>query len=103
MYNDFFLVIEGKVQLLRGSEGDSRLFGAQVFGPRQCKVELIKLFYSLTVLLKGVGVRFVGLDSGREPNLSDSESDMSTVHARSRICPCVPPRNPLLNGFERAY
>ena len=33
----------------------------------------------------------VRLDSGREPNLSGSESDMYTVHVRSKICPCVPP------------
>ena len=29
---------------------------------------------------------------GREPNLSSSESDMYTVNARRKICPCVPPR-----------
>ena len=28
----------------------------------------------------------------REPHLSGSESDMYTVHVRSKICPCVPPR-----------
>ena len=35
-------------------------------------------------------VGFVRLDSGREPDLSGSESDMYTVHARSKICPCLP-------------
>ena len=35
---------------------------------------------------------FVRLDSGREPNLLGSESDMYTVHAWSKICPCMPPR-----------
>ena len=41
------------------------------------------------------GVGFVRLDSGREPNLSGSESDMYTVHARSKICPSMPPRTRL--------
>ena len=30
--------------------------------------------------------------TGREHNLSGSESDKYTVQARSKICPCVPPR-----------
>ena len=41
---------------------------------------------------KIVRSRFVWLDSGREPNLLGSESDMYTVHARRKICPCMPPR-----------
>ena len=40
---------------------------------------------------KIVRSRIVRLDSGRESYLSGSESDMSTVHARSKICPCLPP------------
>ena len=36
------------------------------------------------------GVESVRLDSGREPNFSGLESDMYTVQARSKICPCVP-------------
>ena len=31
------------------------------------------------------------MNSGKEPNLFGSESDMYTVQARSKICPCVPP------------
>ena len=46
----------------------------------------------LCMMFNLLGVGFVRLDSGREPNLSGSESDMSTVHARSWICPCLPPR-----------
>ena len=43
--------------------------------------------------LSGVGlVRLDSSHSGREPNLSGSESDMYTVHAQSKICPCKPPR-----------
>ena len=49
------------------------------------------LFYMIVCKTKLSKVEFVWLDSGREPNLSGSESDMSTVHARSKICPCVPP------------
>jgi len=37
------------------------------------------------------GVRFVRLNS-REPYLSGSGSDMYTLYARNKICPCVPPR-----------
>ena len=36
------------------------------------------------------------LDSSREPNFSGSESDMYTVHARSKIYPCVTPRTPFI-------
>ena len=39
-------------------------------------------------------VGFVRLVSGREPDLSGSESDMNTVHAWSKICPCMPPCTP---------
>ena len=43
------------------------------------------VFYTIVWKTKLSGVGFVRLDSGREP-------DMYTVQARSKICPCVPPR-----------
>ena len=49
------------------------------------------VFYMIVWKTKLSGVWFLRLDSGREPNFSVSESDMYTVHARSEICPCVPP------------
>ena len=49
------------------------------------------VFYTILWKLELSGVGFVRLDSGREHNLSGSESDMYVVHARSKICPCVPP------------
>ena len=57
------------------------------------------VFYTIVRKTKLSGVGFVRLDPGREPDLSGSESDMytHTVQARSKICPCVPPRTPV--GF----
>ena len=49
------------------------------------------VFYTIVWKTKLSGVGFVRLDSGREPDLSGSESDMYTVQAQSKICPCVPP------------
>ena len=47
------------------------------------------------------GVGFLRLDSYREPDLSGLESDMYTVQARSKICPCVPPCTP--TGIRSTY
>ena len=54
------------------------------------------VFYAIVWKTKLSEVGIVRLDSGREPNLSGSESNMYTVHARSKICPCVPPHTRLL-------
>ena len=47
------------------------------------------VFYMSVLKTKLSGAGFVRFDSGREPDLLGSESDMFTVHARSKICPCV--------------
>ena len=38
-----------------------------------------------------------------EPNLSGTESDMYTVHARSKLCPCVKPRTRVNPHTRGAY
>ena len=60
------------------------------------------IFYTIVWKTKLSGVGLIWLDSGREPNLSGSESDMYTVYAQSKICPCMPPRtHPSL--FENVF
>ena len=54
----------------------------------QLKKKFKFIFYTIVWKTKLSGVGFIRLDSGREPGL---ESDMYTVQARSKICPCVPP------------
>ena len=48
-------------------------------------------------------VGFLRLDSGREPHLWGSESDMYTVHAQSKICPCLPPCTRLTRLRSKKY
>ena len=47
------------------------------------------VFYMSVLKTKLSGAGFVRFDSGREPDLLGSESDMYTVHAQSKICQIV--------------